>query len=149
MNKNIASIHHISLVMVAEQILGYGAKLFRDTELLMESNESAAYRDLFCHDAHEYEHIMIPLEIITRLVVLVALILTIRMYKKVSKAKKRSNAYMSNEEKCLPQNKNVVLWNLKVHIILCLVLSGLLAIELSLRDNLRSLGLIDVLLLLI
>ncbi|TKY73221.1 hypothetical protein E2542_SST01972 [Spatholobus suberectus] len=144
MNRNLTSIPHISLVMVAEQILGYGAELFRDTEILLESKESAAYRDL-SHYAHGYKHILNPLEIITRLVVLVALLLTIRLYKKVSGAKKRSRACWSNKEKCLPQSKNVLLWNLKVHIVVCLVLTGLLAIELSLRNNLRSLGLIDVL----
>ncbi|RDX86637.1 hypothetical protein CR513_31997, partial [Mucuna pruriens] len=143
MKRNAASIPHISLVMVAEQILGYGAELFRDTEILLESKESAAYRDL----SHDYKHILNPLEIITRLLVLVALLITIRLYKEVSEAKKRSNAYGSNKEKRLPQHKNVLLWNLKVHIVVCLVLTGLLAIELSLRNNIRSLGLIDFFLL--
>ncbi|KAK7354302.1 hypothetical protein VNO80_19761 [Phaseolus coccineus] len=146
MNRNVASISHMSLVMVAEQILGFGAELFWDTEILLESKESAACRDL-SHDALVYEHILNPLEIITRLVILVALLLTIRLYKKVSKAKKRINVYGSNKEKRLPQNRNAVLWNLKVHIVVCLVLTGILGIELSLGNNLRSLGWIDFVLL--
>ncbi|KAG5149060.1 hypothetical protein AAZX31_06G200700 [Glycine max] len=137
MNRNVASIPHISLVMVAEQILGYGAELFGDTEILVESS----------HDLHDNKHMLNPIEIMTRLLVLIALLLTIRLYKKVSQAKKRQNAYGSAKEKRLPQHKNVVLWNLKVHIVVCLVLTGLLAIEPSLRNNLRSLSLIDFLLL--
>nr|KYP37947.1 hypothetical protein KK1_040838 [Cajanus cajan] len=143
MKRNVTSIPHISLVMVAEQILGYVAELLRGTEILLESKESASYKDL----SHDYKLILNPLEIITRLLVLVSLLLTIRLYKKVLEAKRRSNAYGSDKEKRLPQNKNVLLWNLKVHIVVCLVLTAVLAIELSLKNNLRSLGLIDVLLL--
>ncbi|KAK7411239.1 hypothetical protein VNO78_02672 [Psophocarpus tetragonolobus] len=119
------------------------ALLFRDTETLLESKESEAYRDL----SHDYKHILNPFEIITRFFVLITLILTIRLYKKVSQAKKKPSAYGSNKEQCLLQHKNVVLWNLKVHIVVCLALTGLLAIELYIRNNLRSLGLIDFLLL--
>ncbi|KAK7327635.1 hypothetical protein VNO77_21719 [Canavalia gladiata] len=145
MNRNVASIPHISLVMVAEQILGYGAELFRDTEILLQSKESENYRNF----SHEYKHKKNYLEITARLLVLLALLLTVRLYQKVSEAKRRPKAYGTNKAKRLPQkkNKSVLLWNLKVHIVVCLVLTCLLAIELSLRNNLRSLGLIDVILL--
>lgn len=143
MNRNVASIPHMSLVMVAEQILGFGAELLRDTEILLESKESSAYRE-FSHDAHGYyEHILNPLEIITRLMILVALLLTIRLYKKVSKAKKRINVYGSNKEKRLPQNRNAVLLILKVHTVVSLVLTCILRIEFFLGNNLRSLDWID------
>ena len=137
MNRNAACIPHISLLMVTEQILGYGAELCRDTEILVESP----------HGLHDNKHMLNPLEIITRLLVLIALLITIRLYNKVSQTKKRQNVYGSNKEKRLSQHKNFVLWNLKVHIVGCLVLTSLLAIEPSLRNNLRSLGLIDFLLL--
>ncbi|KAG5035211.1 hypothetical protein JHK87_010121 [Glycine soja] len=137
MNRNAACIPHISHLMVTEQILGYGAELCRDTEILVESP----------HGLHDNKHMLNPLEIITRLLVLIALLITIRLYNKVSQTKKRQNVYGSNKEKRLSQHKNFVLWNLKVHIVGCLVLTSLLAIEPSLRNNLRSLGLIDFLLL--
>ncbi|KAI4338185.1 hypothetical protein L6164_016529 [Bauhinia variegata] len=136
MNKNADFIPYVSLVMLAQQILGYSAELTKATEILLESKESVSYRNQ-PYDLNEYKLLIKTLNFLARFLVLLALLITAKLYQKVSEARNKPNADGSNKPKRIPHYKHFILRSLKIHISVCLVFLALRYREIFLRNDLR------------
>ncbi|CAK9154437.1 unnamed protein product [Ilex paraguariensis] len=113
--KDMDAIPYISLVMLTLQTLGYSLPLISDSKILFPPKE---YRNAI-HNLYGYEEVLEVLDYSGKLLVLAALLLTARIFQKVSESRSRPINHSITKFPPVPCDKPVLLITMAIYIFGC------------------------------
>ncbi|MED6110963.1 hypothetical protein PIB30_047960, partial [Stylosanthes scabra] len=122
MNANEDQTPYMSLGTLNLLMCSFGAELIKANEILFESKESASFSTWPYQLQWDQQVLMKLMETLTKLLVLISLLLTVNLHRKVSDARNKPNAYGSNKPKPFWRYSDTALRYLRIFICICLIL---------------------------
>lgn len=133
---NVDSLPYISLVVLGVQSLGYSIPLVTDAEALFKRVVSESY-DVSSSGTLENSEWLHIIDYTVKLLLIVSLLLTLRLFQKVWKSRIRLQTRTSSEPHCVPSDKKVLLCTFSLHLIGYIVVLVIHATKTS-QKNLRT-----------
>lgn len=130
------SLPYISLVVLGVQSLGYSIPLVTDAEALFKRVVSESY-DVSSSGTLENSEWLHIIDYTVKLLLIVSLLLTLRLFQKVWKSRIRLQTRTSSEPHCVPSDKKVLLCTFSLHLIGYIVVLVIHATKTS-QKNLRT-----------
>ncbi|KAK7294129.1 hypothetical protein RJT34_17012 [Clitoria ternatea] len=122
---NVDSLPYMSLVVLGIQALGYSIPLVTGAEALFKKMVSESYDDLSSElESSEWLHVI---DYTVKLLLIVSLLMTLRLFQKVWKSRLRLQTRTPVEPHCVPSDKWVLLCIFTIHVIgyvLVLIIHG-------------------------